>query len=39
MAYTFQLVYNLSSAGFASVNSQEDKIPIVMKLFVQMTHA
>lgn len=38
IAYTFQIVSNLSSAGFASVSSQENKIPTGMKLFVQMTH-
>lgn len=37
ITYTFQIVYHLSSAGFASVNSQEYKIPTDMKSFVQMT--
>lgn len=38
IAYIFQIVYGLSSAGFTLVNSQEYKIPTDMRLFVQMTH-
>jgi len=33
-----QVVHNLSAAGFASVNSQENVISINMKLFVEMRH-